>query len=91
VTFEWDPAKARLNRRKHGVTFQEAASVFGDALSLTYSDPDQSDSERRFMTMGSSSAGRILIIAHTEFNDSIRVISAREASKHEKRHYEEET
>jgi uncharacterized DUF497 family protein len=91
VTFEWDPAKARLNRRKHDVTFQEAASVFDDALSLTYSDPDHSSTESRFITMGRSSAGKILIIAHTDFNDSIRIISAREASRREKRHYEEET
>jgi uncharacterized DUF497 family protein len=64
VNFEWDPAKARRNRRKHQVTFQEAVTVFGDPLALTFSDPDHSVAEPRFVTVGVSCAGRVLVIAH---------------------------
>jgi len=66
VLFEWDPAKARRNRRNHRVSFQEAATVFGDPLALTFSDPDHSVSEERFITVGMSSAKRILIVAHAD-------------------------
>jgi len=89
VNFEWDPAKARTNRRKHRVTFEEAATVYGDALALTYPDPDHSFSEQRFITVGMSSAKRVLIVAHTERGESIRIISARKATQHEREHYEE--
>jgi uncharacterized DUF497 family protein len=65
-----DPAKARTNRRKHRVTFEEAATVYGDALALTYPDPDHSISEQRFITVGISSAGRVLIVAHAERGES---------------------
>jgi uncharacterized protein len=89
VNFEWDPAKARKNRRKHRVTFEEAATVYGDALALTYPDPDHSISEQRFITVGMSSAKRVLIVAHTERGASIRIISARKATHRERKHYEE--
>ena len=89
MNFEWDPAKARTNRRKHRVTFEEAATVYGDVLALTYPDPDHSFSEQRFITVGMSSAKRVLIVAHTERGESIRIISARNAAQHEREHYEE--
>ena len=89
MNFEWDPAKARRNRRKHRVSFQEAASVFGDPLAITYPDPDHSESEQRFLTVGMSSAGRVLIVAHADRNENIRIISARETTPRERKHYEE--
>jgi uncharacterized DUF497 family protein len=89
VNFEWDPAKARTNRRKHRVTFEEAATVYGDALALTYPDPDYSFSEQRFLTVGMSSAKWVLIVAHTERGKSIRIISARKATPREREQYEE--
>ncbi|HET7107091.1 MAG TPA: BrnT family toxin [Candidatus Acidoferrum sp.] len=89
MNFEWDPAKARANRRKHRVTFEEAATVYGDALALTYPDPDHSISEQRFITVGMSSARRLLIVAHAERGESIRIISARKATQSERKQYEE--
>jgi uncharacterized DUF497 family protein len=89
VNFEWDPGKARRNRRKHGVSFQEAATVFGDPLAVTYPDPDHSASEQRFITVGISGAGRVLIVAHADGDESIRIISARRTTGHERKHYEE--
>jgi len=90
VTFEWDPHKEVQNRRKHGVSFHEAATVFGDPLTLTYDDTDHSLAERRFITIGLSNLGRILVVAHTDRDDSIRIISARVATPREHRSYEEE-
>jgi uncharacterized protein len=90
VNFEWDPAKARQNRRKHRVSFEEAATVFGDPLALTYSDPDHAALEQRFITVGMSSANRSLIVAHADRGESIRIISARKATPHERKHYEED-
>ena len=87
--FEWDPAKALRNRRGHRVSFEEAATVFGDPLALTYPDPDHSISEQRFITVGTSSANRVLIVAHTDRDENIRIISARKATGREKKHYEE--
>jgi uncharacterized DUF497 family protein len=89
VNFEWDPAKAQTNRRKHRVAFEEAATVYGDALALTYPDPDHSISEQRFITVGMSSAKRVLIVAHAERGESIRIISARKATQRERKQYEE--
>jgi uncharacterized protein len=66
VTFEWDPSKAAQNRRKHGVSFHEAATVFGDPLALTYQDPDHSVQEQRFITVGTSNTGKLLIVAHAD-------------------------
>jgi hypothetical protein len=90
VNFEWDPAKAARNRRKHRVSFHEAATVFGDPLAITYPDPDHSTEEDRFVTVGMSHAGRVLIVAHADRDENIRVISARRATPRERKHYEEE-
>jgi len=89
VNFEWDPGKARQNRRKHRVSFQEAATVFGDPLAVTFPDPDHSLSEQRFITIGISSAGRVLLVAHADRNEGIRIISARKTTQRERKHYEE--
>jgi uncharacterized protein len=91
VTFEWDPAKARRNYEKHRVSFHEACTIFGDPFSLTYADPDHSATERRFITIGMSRDKKILIVAHTDRNEKVRIISARKAMRRERRHYEEET
>jgi uncharacterized DUF497 family protein len=89
VNFEWDSGKARQNRRKLRISFQEAATVFGDPLALTYQDPDHSMSEQRFITVGMSSAGRVLIVAHVDRNENVRIVSARRATQSERQHYEE--
>lgn len=89
MQFEWDPKKARANLRKHGVSFDEAATVFLDDLSLTGDDPDHSVSEERFVTFGVSSAGRLLVVAHTERGERTRIISARPATRSERKLYEE--
>jgi len=89
VNFEWDPGKARQNRRKHRIPFQEAATIFGDPLAVTYPDPDHSTSEQRFITVGMSSVGRVLIVAHVDRNDNVRIISARKTTQRERKHYEE--
>lgn len=88
LDFEWDQNKADANVRKHGVSFEEAATVFGDPLSLTAYDPDHSLEEDRFITMGTSSDGRLLLVSHTDRDDRIRLISARVATKRERRAYE---
>ena len=87
LTFEWDPDKARANAGKHGVEFAEAATAFADALSVTISDPDHSLGEQRFVTLGMSHRQRLLVVAHTETGDRIRIISARRATRHEQRSY----
>jgi len=89
MKFEWDPQKADSNLKKHGVSFQEAASVLGGALSITYPDPDHSLREHRSITVGMSRSGRVLMVAHTERRDSIRIISARKTTRKERRYYEE--
>jgi hypothetical protein len=89
MRFEWDPKKAHSNLRKHKVSFEEAATALMDPMSATGLDPDHSVSEERFVTFGVSGKGRLLVVAHTERGDTIRIISAREASKGEKRIYEE--
>ena len=90
VNLEWDPRKAAQNRRKHGVSFHEAATVFGDPLALTYHDPDHSIVEQRFITVGMSKAGRPLIVAHADRGENVRIISARKMTLRERKHYEEE-
>lgn len=89
IDFEWDPNKAARNVRKHGVTFEDAATVFQDDLSVTVPDPDHSMAEERFITVGMSSQNRLLMVAHAERGDRIRIISARELTPREKRQYEE--
>lgn len=91
MNFEWDPAKARQNRRKHRVSFHDAATVFGDPLAITYPDPDHSASEQRFITVGMSLRGQILIVAHADREESVRIISARKATTRERKDYEEKT
>ncbi len=88
--FEWDLEKAAANLRKHGVSFAEAATLFGDPLSRTFPDPDHSLDEQRFLTVGMSEGRRLLVVAHIEHGDSIRIISARPATRRERRWYEEQ-
>lgn len=89
LVFEWDTDKAARNLRKHGVSFSEAATVFLDELSLTFHDPDHSEDEERFVTMGISDRGRHIVVAHTDRNDRVRMISAREMTTKERHDYEE--
>jgi len=89
VTYEWDPIKAQVNRRKHGVAFEEAASVFQDPAALTFNDPDHSDEESREMTIWLSTKGRVLFLSHCEREDGIRIISARKATPKERKQYAE--
>jgi uncharacterized DUF497 family protein len=89
--FRWHPEKARLNFRKHGVLFEEAASVFRDTLSVTIADPLHSTEEDRFVTIGRSARNRTLVVIHSEIGDTIRIISARPATRGERRDYEEST
>lgn len=89
MRFEWDSAKAAENLVTHGVSFEEAATVFRDALSATGPDPDHSIGEERFVTFGVSTSGRLLVVAHTEVGDIIRIISARLATSGERKIYEE--
>ena len=89
MEFEWDPIKAANNLQKHGVSFNEAASVFGDPFSITVPDPDHSLDEERFIIVGLSHLGRLLIVAHSEQGESIRLISARELTSQERKAYEE--
>ena len=87
--FEWDPKKARSNVRKHGVSFEEAMTVFGDPGSLNMPDPDHSESEQRYLVLGSSGRGRLLLVAYAERPPRTRIISARQASRPERRIYED--
>ena len=89
LSFEWDEKKARSNAKKHGVTFDEASTVFGDARSLTIPDPAHSEAEERFVTMGSSHRSKLVVVVHTERDDNIRIISARPANRRERKAYEE--
>lgn len=89
MEFEWNPDKAVANFKKHGVPFTEAATVFGDPLSITFPDPAHSINESRHITIGLSRNGRLLILAHTDRNKRLRIISAREATRKEKRFYEQ--
>ena len=88
MKFEWDAKKERENVEKHGVPFQEASTVFGDALGATISDPDHSHGESRFITIGHSISQRLIVVSHTEVGDTFRIISAREANTHERKKYE---
>lgn len=88
LAFEWDEAKAQQNQKKHQVSFEEAATVFGDPLSLTIDDPVHSAEEERFVTIGESAQHRLLVVVHTDRGERIRLISAREATSQERRDYE---
>jgi len=89
VEFEWDNRKASKNRKKHRVSFREAASVFGDPLAITFDDPDHSAEEHRMLTFGVTRTGKMVVVSHTERNGSMRIISARIMEKHERNIYEE--
>ena len=89
LEFEWDRDKAHSNQRKHRVTFEEAATVFADVLGITVPDPDHSINEERYITVGLSQRHRLLIVAHTERGNRIRIISARELTPVEKQDYEQ--
>ncbi len=89
MRFEWDPQKAAINLRKHKVSFEEATTALDDPLSATAFDPDHSVGENRFITFGISNHGRLLVVSHGEEGEVIRIISARLASKNERRIYEE--
>lgn len=91
MEFEWDPDKATENLAKHGVDFAEASTVFGDPLEVTIPDPDHSEGEARFLSLGLSSGQRLLVVAYTEREGKIRIIHAREAAPKERRSYESGT
>ena len=90
LRFEWDPVKAKANMAKHRVGFEEAATVFGDTLGIIAFDPDHSEEEDRSLAFGLSEAGRLLMVAHTHRADRIRIISARELTRMERKDYEDE-
>jgi uncharacterized protein len=89
MKFEWDRRKAAANVRKHEVSFEEASTVFGDPLALTFVDPDHSDDEQRYLTFGHSAQNRLLVVVHTDRDEATRIISARTADAEERRIYEE--
>ncbi len=91
LNFTWDPDKAIANAKKHGVTFPEASTAYGDPLSVTVPDPDHSEGEARFLLVGLTSEHRLVVVAHLEAQDSIHIISARLATRTERRDYEEDT
>ncbi len=88
MQFEWDPKKAKRNLSKHGISFEEAVTVFYDPLSATFDDPDHSVGEPRFITIGLSSRGRLIVVAHTERREAVRIISARAATQRERKKHE---
>jgi uncharacterized DUF497 family protein len=89
MQFEWDSAKAAANLSKHGVSFDEAKTVFDDPLYVDFYDPDHSDQEDRYIIIGQSHSGRLLIVSYTERGDTIRIISSREVTPAERKDYEE--
>lgn len=88
LIFEWDKEKAAVNLEKHGISFEEASTVFADSLSLTINDPLHSWEEQRFVTIGESVEEEILVVVYTQRDTKIRIISAREATRRERRDYE---
>jgi uncharacterized DUF497 family protein len=89
LAFEWDNGKAKRNRAKHGVSFEEASTVFADPLSRTIHDPLHSQDEDRYVILGESNLGRLLVVCFTDRADKIRIISARPATRRERKDYEE--
>jgi len=90
MEFEWDDKKATKNKKKHGVSFHEAATVFGDPMARTFNDPEHSTTEHQFLTFGLSQFNQLLVVAHTDRGENIRIISAQTMTKHERKIYEEE-
>ena len=91
MRFEWDKNKDLANFKKHSISFSEAATVFGDTLSITFYDPDHSKHEHRYITIGTSRFNKILVIAHTDRGDITRIISARKVTRTERKYYENDT
>ena len=89
MDFDWDSAKAERNVRKHGVSFAEASTAFSDPLSVTIPDPDHSENEARFLLVGQTETGRLVVVSHVERDETLRIVSARLATRHERRAYEE--
>lgn len=89
MLFDWGKKKARTNLRDHQVSFQEAATVFGNSLSETFDNPDHSIDEQRFIIIGHSESGRLLFVSHTDDGETVRIISARELTSAERKQYEE--
>ncbi|GBE01463.1 hypothetical protein BMS3Abin08_00894 [bacterium BMS3Abin08] len=89
MEFEWDSDKSKANLKKHRISFHEASTVFGDPLAITFSDPDHSIREHRFLTFGYSRMNQLLVVVHTERRGKTRLISARRATKQERKIYEE--
>ena len=87
--FEWDPDKAEANQKKHGVSFEEGITVFGDPLSMNMSDLDHSEDERRYIVLGLSDDHRVLVVCYAEIEERTRIISARRATRSERNSYEE--
>jgi uncharacterized protein len=89
MEYDWDQEKAQINLKKHGISFQEAASAFGDPLALTFDDPDHSIGEHRLLTFGITKTGKRIIVSHTEKHNAVlRIISARPMNKYERKIYE---
>jgi uncharacterized protein len=89
MEFEWDPKKAEANKRKHGASFHEAATVFGDPLAITFADPDHSLDEDRYLTFGLSRFNQMLVVSHAQRGEKLRIISARLMTRQERTIYEE--
>jgi len=89
MKIEWDPEKAKSNLKKHGISFEEAATALSDPMAASGIDPDLSITEERYVSFGVSEKGRLVVVSHTEKHETIRIISARKASKGEKELYEE--
>jgi uncharacterized DUF497 family protein len=89
MEFEWDEKKASTNQRKHGISFHEAATIFSDPLAITFTDPDHSESEYRFLTFGMSQSNRHIVVSHADRGVNIRIINARLMTRNERKIYEE--
>ena len=89
MIYEWDPEKAKANLRTHRVSFEEASTVFFDPLAVTYPDPDHSEEEKREITIGQSGRRRVVFVSHIQRGDRIRIISARKATRRERKQHEE--
>ena len=89
MEFEWDPKKAEANKRKHGIKFHEAATVFGDPLAITFADPDHSLEEDRYLTIGMTRFNQMIVVSHASRGEKFRIISARLMTRQERKIYEE--